>query len=93
MRVVACSSFLLPDHSRAAIWTALKRIQTKKENDDMKRHIQTYIQDEDGAITVDWVVLTAAIVGLAVAGVAAAKTGVISLAGKTASGISDENVE
>ncbi|WP_272008328.1 hypothetical protein [Roseovarius sp. ZX-A-9] len=30
-----------------------------------------FLWDEDGAITVDWVVLSAAIIGLAVAGVAA----------------------
>lgn len=33
----------------------------------MPRHLKNYVQDETGAVTVDWVVLTAAIVGLAVA--------------------------
>ncbi|UWR22116.1 hypothetical protein [Sulfitobacter sp. S190] len=30
----------------------------------MKATIQTFAQSEDGAVTVDWVVLTAAVVGL-----------------------------
>ncbi len=38
-----------------------------------------FICDESGAVTVDWVVLTAAVVGLAVAGAAAVKTGVVTL--------------
>jgi Flp pilus assembly pilin Flp len=33
----------------------------------MLNFIKTYARDEDGAVTVDWVVLTAAIVGLAIA--------------------------
>lgn len=32
----------------------------------MLTHIKTFIAQEEGAITVDWVVLTAAIVGLGV---------------------------
>lgn len=33
----------------------------------MPSFIQNFCADEDGAVTVDWVVLTAAIVGLAIA--------------------------
>lgn len=33
----------------------------------MLNFIKTFAHDEDGAVTVDWVVLTAAIVGLAIA--------------------------
>ncbi|MEM1064066.1 MAG: hypothetical protein AAF771_10595 [Pseudomonadota bacterium] len=36
-------------------------------------------KDEDGAVTVDWVVLTAAIVGLAIAVIASVRGGVNSL--------------
>ena len=36
-------------------------------------------QDEDGAVTVDWVVLTAAIVGLGIAVIAAVRGGVNTL--------------
>ena len=33
----------------------------------MTNFIKTFCKDEDGAVTVDWVVLTAAVVGLAIA--------------------------
>jgi Flp pilus assembly pilin Flp len=45
----------------------------------MKRFIQ-FSQSEDGAVTVDWVVLTAAIVGLGIAVVTSVRNGVTSLA-------------
>lgn len=73
--------------------TSIEIFLVTKVNNDMKRHIKSFTLDEDGAVTVDWVVLTAAIVGLAVAGVAAARTGVMTLAGNTSSGIADETVE
>ena len=38
--------------------------------------------EEEGAVTVDWVVLTAAVVGLGVAALAAVKTGTGSLSTK-----------
>eukprot|EP00237_Pycnococcus_provasolii_P006599 CAMPEP_0206122598 /NCGR_PEP_ID=MMETSP1472-20131121/2220_1 /ASSEMBLY_ACC=CAM_ASM_001108 /TAXON_ID=41880 /ORGANISM="Pycnococcus provasolii, Strain RCC251" /LENGTH=34 /DNA_ID= /DNA_START= /DNA_END= /DNA_ORIENTATION= len=34
----------------------------------MNTFIQNFLKDEDGAVTVDWVVLTAAVVGLGIAG-------------------------
>ena len=43
-------------------------------------------KDEDGAVTVDWVVLTAAIVGLGLIVISAVRPGVTGLAGN----ISDE---
>ena len=36
-------------------------------------------EEEDGAVTVDWVVLTAAVVGLGVAALAAVKSGTTTL--------------
>ncbi|MCF6276169.1 MAG: hypothetical protein L3J05_10455 [Robiginitomaculum sp.] len=33
----------------------------------MKKFLNAFVKDEDGAVTVDWVVLTAAIVGIALA--------------------------
>lgn len=33
----------------------------------MKKFLNAFVKDEDGAVTVDWVVLTAAIVGIAIA--------------------------
>ena len=41
--------------------------------------IKTFRNDEDGAVTVDWVVLTAAIVGLGIASLAAVSGGVKDL--------------
>ncbi|MEZ5778792.1 MAG: hypothetical protein R3E44_10565 [Paracoccaceae bacterium] len=38
--------------------------------------------EEDGAVTVDWVVLTAAVVGLGVAALVAVKSGTRNLSGK-----------
>ena len=43
--------------------------------------IKSFRKDEDGAVTVDWVVLTAAIVGLGIATLAAVSGGVEDLSG------------
>ncbi|WP_205387843.1 hypothetical protein [Pseudosulfitobacter sp. DSM 107133] len=43
----------------------------------MRKMINKIRSDENGAVTVDWVVLTAAIVGLAVALILALKTGAV----------------
>lgn len=40
-----------------------------------------FIRDEDGAVTVDWVVLTAAIVGLGIAVLTSVRAGATDLAG------------
>lgn len=42
--------------------------------------IKTFHTDESGAVTVDWVVLTAAIVGLGFAVLSAASSGMLTLA-------------
>ncbi len=47
----------------------------------MIKFFKNFNKDEDGAVTVDWVVLTAAVVGLGVAGVTTVKSGVSTLAG------------
>jgi len=46
------------------------------------RVIRSFEGDEDGAVTVDWVVLTAAVVGLGVAALAAIRSGTGSLTSK-----------
>jgi len=38
---------------------------------------KTFVEDEDGAVTVDWVVLTAAIVGIALLVISIIKEGVL----------------
>jgi Flp pilus assembly pilin Flp len=43
-------------------------------------NIKTFAADESGAVTVDWVVLTAAIVGLGIAVIASVRTGTTDLA-------------
>ena len=44
--------------------------------------IKTFLNDESGAVTVDWVVLTAAIVGLGIAVLTSVGGGTTTLAGK-----------
>ena len=43
--------------------------------------IAKFAQSEDGAVTVDWVVLTASVIGLALAGYLSVLSGVSTLAG------------
>lgn len=47
--------------------------------------LKRFAKDEDGAVTVDWVVLTAAIVGLGLVVISAVQPGVTGLAGKISS--------
>jgi Flp pilus assembly pilin Flp len=46
----------------------------------MMNFFKNFSKDEDGAVTVDWVVLTAAVVGLGIAGVATIQGGIDSAA-------------
>ena len=46
----------------------------------MIKFFKNFSKNEDGAMTVDWVVLTAAVVGLGIAGVTAVNTGITDLA-------------
>ena len=57
----------------------------------MMKFIANFRKDEDGAVTVDWVVLTAAVVGLAVAAYTSIETGTTALTGTTSTFISDQN--
>ncbi len=45
----------------------------------MTRNIRNFCEDEEGAVTVDWVVLTALVVGLAAAAFASVEGGVANL--------------
>ncbi|MGJ8628168.1 MAG: hypothetical protein ACSHXB_14505 [Sulfitobacter sp.] len=51
----------------------------------MMKFIANFRKDEDGAVTVDWVVLTAAVVGLAVAAYSSIETGATALTTNTSS--------
>ncbi|WP_101067434.1 Flp family type IVb pilin [Roseovarius salinarum] len=58
----------------------------------MMKFINKFRKDEDGAVTVDWVVLTAAVVGLGVAGVASVQSGVAGLGSTISSNVSGSGV-
>lgn len=58
----------------------------------MLKFIKKFRKDEEGAVTVDWVVLTAAVVGLGVAGVTAVSGGVSTLADTISSNVSTAQI-
>ncbi|ASM72975.1 MULTISPECIES: hypothetical protein [Roseobacteraceae] len=49
----------------------------------MTKFLKNFRKDEAGAVTVDWVVLTAAVVGLAVAAYSSIETGATALTADT----------
>ncbi len=49
----------------------------------MMNFIKNFRKDDSGAVTVDWVVLTAAVVGLAVAAYSSIESGASNLTSKT----------
>ncbi len=55
----------------------------------MKKFLNAFVKDEDGAVTVDWVVLTAAIVGIALAIIAVIRTSLNTAASDIAVAITD----
>jgi len=58
----------------------------------MIKFIKKFRKEEEGAVTVDWVVLTAAVVGLGVAGVSTVSGGVDTLATTIKTGVSTKTV-
>ncbi|TYB82969.1 Flp family type IVb pilin [Maritimibacter fusiformis] len=58
----------------------------------MMNLINNFRRDEDGAVTVDWVVLTAAIVGLGIAILTTVQTGTQTLADNISSELADITV-
>lgn len=58
----------------------------------MIKFFKNFRRDEDGAVTVDWVVLTAAVVGLGVAAVIAVQSGVGTLANAISAGVAAQSV-
>ncbi|MCM2560618.1 hypothetical protein M8756_03895 [Lutimaribacter sp. EGI FJ00015] len=56
----------------------------------MMNFFKNFRKDEDGAVTVDWVVLTAAVVGLAIAAYGAIETQTQALADAAATNIEGE---
>lgn len=58
----------------------------------MLNFIKNFRSDEDGAVTVDWVVLTAAIVGLGIAVLTSVSGGTTGLADKISSNLAAQTV-
>jgi Flp pilus assembly pilin Flp len=57
----------------------------------MTNFFKNFRNNEDGAVTVDWVVLTAAVVGLAIAAYTSIQTGATDLTAKTGSFLSAQD--
>ena len=57
----------------------------------MIKFFKNFRKDEDGAVTVDWVVLTAAVVGLAVAAYTSIETGATGLTANTQTFMNGQN--
>ncbi|MEP0962598.1 MAG: hypothetical protein ABJQ70_15405 [Roseobacter sp.] len=57
----------------------------------MMKFIKNFRNDEDGAVTVDWVVLTAAVVGLAVAAYSSIQAGATNLTTSTSAFLSAQD--
>mgnify|MGYP006878874507 FL=1 len=57
----------------------------------MMKFIKNFRKDKDGAVTVDWVVLTAAVVGLAVAAYSSIQTGASDLTSRTNTYMGSQN--
>ncbi len=53
---------------------------------------KNFKRDEDGAVTVDWVVLTAAIVGLGLAVLSSVSGGTTSLANKISGNLASQTI-
>ena len=53
---------------------------------------ETFLMSEDGAVTVDWVVLTAAIVGLGIAVLASVSGGVTTLSDTISSNLANQEI-
>ncbi len=57
----------------------------------MIKFIKNFRKDEDGAVTVDWVVLTAAVVGLAIAAYSTIETNANTLITAAGGAVAAEN--
>lgn len=58
----------------------------------MMKFVKNFSNDEDGAVTVDWVVLTAAVVGLAIAAYGSIQTGASEMTSQTSTFLSTQTV-
>jgi Flp pilus assembly pilin Flp len=58
----------------------------------MMKFVKNFRNDEDGAVTVDWVVLTAAVVGLAIAAYGSIQSGASGMTENTATFLTGQTV-
>ncbi|MEH6519656.1 Flp family type IVb pilin [Sulfitobacter sp.] len=58
----------------------------------MMNFVKNFRNDEDGAVTVDWVVLTAAVVGLAIAAYGSIQSGSEAMTANTATFLGEQAV-
>lgn len=58
----------------------------------MMNFVKNFRNDEDGAVTVDWVVLTAAVVGLAIAAYGSIQSGASEMTSQTSTFLSTQTV-
>ncbi len=66
---------------------------TKHESQNMFHQLEAFISNEDGAVTVDWVVLTAAVCGLALASFASIQQGSQSVGNNVEGYLTDTTIE
>ncbi|MEN9061980.1 MULTISPECIES: Flp family type IVb pilin [Ponticoccus] len=57
----------------------------------MCNRLSTFSNEEDGAVTVDWVVLTAAMIGLCIAAYTAIETSTLGLRDAVATELTEQN--
>ncbi len=58
----------------------------------MMKFVKNFRNDEDGAVTVDWVVLTAAVVGLAIAAYGSISSGAADMTNQTATFLNSQTI-
>lgn len=71
----------------------LHAVRDENESTSMIKDIMKFRADEAGAVTVDWVILTAAVVGLAIASFASIYTGSQTVGNKVGTYLTDTPVE
>ena len=54
--------------------------------------VKSFVRDEDGAVTVDWVVLTAAVVGLGIAVLTSVRTGTATVTSEISTQLSGTTI-
>ena len=59
----------------------------------MKKFAKSFMESEDGAVTVDWVVLTAAVVALGGAAYTGIQSGATTLTGNTSTALQNATVD